>query len=99
MSSIASNSPLAAGPPERLVAAGELVRPPREDEQQVGDAVEVDARQRVHVRLERRELAPPRDRARDVQLRRRRRAARQHEAAQLRQLRVVLVTELLELVD
>ena len=88
-------SPLGARAPERLVAAGVCVRGAREDEEQVGDAVEVDTRERVDVRLERGELRTAGDRACDVQARRRIRAARQDEALQLGQRRVVLVAELL----
>src|SRR5262245_66098438 len=69
--------------PERLVAAE--VRAAREDEEQVGEPVEVDERERVHVDLLRREqrvaLRAPAHRPRDVEPRRRLRPARQDEAA------------------
>src|SRR5205085_10590901 len=47
-----------AWPPERLVAPGERARGAREDEQQIRPPVEVDPRERVDIRPERRELRP-----------------------------------------
>ena len=90
---------LAARAPKRLVPAREHVRGAREDEEQVGDAVQIDPRQRVDVRFERGDLCAPRGSPRDMQPGRRFRPARQDEALQLGKRGVVLVAESLEVVD
>src|SRR6185312_14249812 len=91
---------LAAGPPERLLA---VVRRAGEDEEQVGEPVQVHGHERVELDLarggERRELGPATDRACDMQARRGLAPAGQDEALQLGQALVVLVAEALELVD
>ena len=74
------------------------VRRAREDEQQVREAVEVAHALGVDLVAagDRAPLGAPADGAADVQLRRRRRAAGQHERLQVRQLGVDLVARLLE---
>ena len=93
----------AARPPERLGQALVRVRGAGEDEQHVGDPVQVDERERVDpvrgVGLERAELRAAGDGARDVELCGGRRAAGQHEALQLGERPVEEVAEVLEPVD
>src|SRR5207249_8096885 len=89
-----------AGFPERLLAAE--VRAPREDEEQVGETVQVDERERVHaerLRAQRGDLGAAADRARDVQAPGELAPAREHEARQRLEPRVPVVAETLEVVD
>ena len=96
----ARDSAVAARPPERLVDTGAGVRRPREDEEQVGEPVQVREHERVELDLlggeQRLALGAAAERAGDVQPRRRLGPAGQDEAAQLRQLGVEAVAELLE---
>jgi CheY-like chemotaxis protein len=73
--------------PERFVAAG--VRGPREDEEEIGESVQVDEHQRVQLHLtgslEDVALGPPADGSRDVQRRGQPTPARQDEALELGQ--------------
>ena len=79
------------------------VRRAGEDEEQVGEPVQVAEHERVQIDLLRPEqdvaLGAAADRPRDVEPRGRLGAARQDEAAQLRQVGVEVVAELLERVD
>src|SRR5439155_8950633 len=87
--------------PERLVAA--RVRRAREDEEEIGEPVQVDERERAQVdvlrRRQRLALDTAADRARDVQARRRLRPAGQDEALQLGQAVVPFVARVLEPLD
>src|SRR5205823_4752404 len=87
--------------PERLWGVRLRVRGARQDEEQVGEPVQVDERERAQAVGDRKRgnLRAPADRAGDVQARRRFRPARQDEALQRLELRVERVAEALELVD
>ena len=83
--------------------AGQRVRGAGEDEEKVGESVEVDDDQRAKLvargSAQRLPLGAPADRARDVEPRRRLRPAREHEAPELGEVGVEPVTVLLEPVD
>ncbi len=92
-----------AGLPERLVAVRERVRRARQDEEEVGEPVQVDGDERAEPVVLRRQdrltLGAAADRPGDVERRRGRRATREDEALELRQVGVEPVAVLLEPVD
>src|SRR5438309_5544602 len=96
-----SSSSRATGLPERLLATG--VCGAREDEEQVGEPVQIDSGKRVDTNLlggvQNGELGAPADRASDVQAGSRIAATGDDEALQLGQVCVEAAAESLELID